>query len=585
MDKTVLSLYQGEKEKQRSPITFHFPEPKPEGDIDIGKMGDSGKGWQTRSLNAAGIGRLFCYRQYRVTRPTTFVTEPSEPAVCLRIHVGNGSSLGYGGEETAIQLDFRDNRIFWQGDRVIENRLEEDEHTLVELYLRPECLSHLSGYREVMAIIDQCLSEPSGPIDQYEFSCSGELDAFIWKLLEEIDTQKTSVERFHYLCDCLLLICLGQQVDVQPPSGTTDTLPNKEKEDIQKRYEPSVPEKDILAKLMGKQRKELTEDLAALLTEIEELKQTIGQEQTLGRKVREAAEKIRRPVLEKLANIYLEAAYFLAGWIKKNKTRGKLRKLLKLAIVKACEDTFELRLPNLAEMEFYAEWTGKPYVSAKMETGKLTDLLSLLLPPGAPKLDAGVGTLRSNNLLIEQIRESFGFDKMSDFTGETTKDKPEEVVELYQRLMEHFCQTLDLGKDGGLQRSDIVRELDVAYERGDLLTLLQIEAENLAGDPGYIARQDDERLCWMIVALRFERDNYKALLEEMKEDHTYHDLHRFHRMGDDMKKFRSFIIENIKEVEEAIGEFAIIMDDITSHPSEGKAVILAECILLDDEDR
>lgn len=252
---------------------------------------------------------------------------------------------------------------------------------------------------------------------------------------------------------------------------------------------------------------------------------------------------------------------------------------MKQAIVSSCESAFKLRSPDMKEMDFYVEWSGRPYVSAPMGADMMTDLLSLLLPPDAPKLTPVDGTPRSGNLFMEQIREAFGFKSMSEIKGETAKDKPKEVVELYQRLMDHFCDTLSFGKEGDILRSDIVRELDGAYQQNDLLTLLQIEAENLCADMDYVGRQDDDKLRWLIVASRFDRNYYRETLQEMEESPAYHDLQRFHRLGDDMEKFRRHLKRNLKKMIPASDEFSSLLADITAYPSAGKAMILAECIL------
>lgn len=566
MKKTVLSVYHNQKGKEGPPITFHFPEPDPGGSVHIGKLSDAGKGWQTRSLSAAGIGRLFCYRQYRITQPVTFITEPSEPAICLRIHVGKGATLGYQEDKTRLQLDFMDNRIFWQGDRITENRLMEDEHTLVELYFHPECLSHLADRKTVMDIIDQSLTERNGPIDQYMFSDSGELDSFLWNMLEEIDTKSTSVERFHYLCDCLFLLCLGEKVEVKPRPDIEEEKQSEKDGAGDRCYEPSPPEQEILSELEGVNRNGLLEELHTLLAETDRLKQAVKRERKLDRKVKGVAEAIRRLPFEKLGTDYMKAAYLLAGWYKSKEISAKNRKLMKQAIVSSCESAFALRSPAKKEMDFYVEWSGRPYVSGPMGADMMTDLLSLFLPPGAPELTTPDGTPRSGNLLLEQIREAFGFKSMSEIKGETANDRPKEVVELYQRLMGHFCDTLDFGKEGEILRSDIVRELDAAYQQNDLLTLLQIEAESLAGDPDYIGGQDDNRLRWLILALRLDRDDYREML-------------RFHRLGGDMEKFRRQLKRNLKKMVPVSDEFSSLLTDITAYPSAGKAMMLAESIL------
>ncbi|MGV6945470.1 hypothetical protein [Sphingobacterium kyonggiense] len=579
MKKTVLSLYHGEEGRKRSPITFHFPEPDPRSSVHIGRLSEAGKGWQTRSLSAAGNGRLFCYRQYRVARPVTFITEPSEPAICLRIHVGKGAAFGYQGEKTRLQLDFMDNRIFWQGDRITENRLMEDEHTLVELYVRPECLSHLADRKAVMDIIDQSLTERNGPIDQYVFNGAGELDTFLWNMLEEIDTMSTSVERFHYLCDCLLLLCLGEKVTVEPRPDTEEERKSEKDKDGDKRYEPSPSEQEILSELEGMDRNGLLGELHMLLGETERLKQAVRRERELDIEVKGIAEAIRRLPHEKLGTEFMKAANLLAGWHNNKNMPAKSRKVLKRAIVSSCESAFELRSPSMEEMDFYVEWSGRPYVSAPIGADMMTDLLSLFLPPDAPKLAPMDGTPRSGNLLMEQIREAFGFNSLSEIKGETAQDRPKEVVELYQSLMEHFCGTLDIGKDGAILRSDIVRELDAAYRENDLLTLLQIEAENLAADPDYIDRQADERLRWLIVTLRFDRDSLGELLREMEECPGYDDLQRFHRLGDDMEKFRRHLERNQKKMIPVSNEFSSLLADITDHPSADKVMALAKSIL------
>lgn len=580
MKKSVLLLYHGEKVGIRTPIAVDIPEPEPKSKILISRIDDSGKGWQASCLSVAGTSRLFSYRHYHVRRPVVFIIEPSEPVVCLRIHVGHGAIFSYDGEEEGLELDFRDNHIFWQGGRITENYLIKGEYYIIELYLRPECLAHLSDRQSVMEIIDQSLSELCSPIDQYVFGSSAELDIFLTKLLEEIENEDTSVERFNYLCDCLLLLCLGEDIDVQRRPKTGKEILD-ERQMVKKKYEPSVSEKQILAELEGMPRMELLVQVHDLQETMEKLKQRVELEQETWRAAKCVADVIRKSPLDRLAKIYMEAAYFLADWIANRKTEG-IKEMLKLAVVKACEDAFELKLPTPDEIEFYVKWSGKPYVAKTTDIGKLTDLLTLLSPDVA-KIDIGEENSRNSYVLIERIKDSLDLNKTSDFTPEMAKDKPKEVVDLYQELMEHFCETLDL-REGKIRRSDIVRELDAAYEYNDLVALLQIEAEYFAGDADYVRRQDNEKLIWLIVALRFGTESHSLWLEEIKEDRVYHDLQRFHRLGSDMDKYKRFIRKYTEGLEQATNELAFVMEDIMSFPTEGKVIILAEFILSRDSE-
>lgn len=582
MENSMLSCYHREKGSLRPPIPFNFPEPEPGSKVHITKIADSGEGWWTTCLSASGIGRLFCFRRYRVTQPVTFLSETSEPAICLRLYAGEGSSLRYRGVNEDLKLGFRDNRLFWQGDRVIENQKVPNVHTLVELYFRPECLLHLGNKHLVRDLINQSLSESSGSLDNYVFNCSEELDVFLRKMLGEIDLDNISTKRFEYLCDSLLLMCLGENIEVQSRQNAENELAAEKQKVMERRYEPSPSEKQILVEFEGIPRTELLAHVSSLHRKLETLRKRVTLEQGIWREAKRVADGIRKLPLERLANVYMEAAYFLADWIKMRKTKG-IKELLKLAIIKACEDTFELKLATPDEMQFYMRWSRKPYVATTGDTGKLIDLLTGVLPPGAVNFDIRDGDLRNSNLLIEQIGESLKFNKPYDFTSEAAKDKPKEVVELYQILMEHFCQTLEM-RDGTLRRSKIVRELDAAYEYNDLVALLQVEAEYFAGDAEYIGLQDDEKLVWLIVALRFGTEDHSLWLQEMKEDRVYHDLQRFHRLGNDMDKFSSFIRKNAEGVEEAAKELAYIIDDIRSFPTEGKVVVLAEFILSSDSE-
>lgn len=578
MENEALCIYHAEKGGKKPPIAFKFPEPKDGSTVPISIVDNTGKGWFVSSLTAIGVGRLFCFRQYSVFLPVTFTFEPSEPVVCLRIHVGVGAKLAYKGGGKPISLEFRDSRIFWQGNRILENRLMADEHTLIELYFRPKSLSHLSDRAVVMDLIDLSLTEKYGPLDQYVFNCSNQLDTFVWDMLDEMNTHPLSVERFHYLCDCLLLMCLGEEVQVAPrPIPAVDLMDNTGT--TEPHYKPSSDELEMLAELEGRDRNALTEELHALLAETAHLKQSIMAERELNKKLEEVAAAINEETYDKAATEFMKFARLMADWHKSKKLTAKQKKLLKEAIVYASESAFVIRPPSVQELDFYVQWAGRPYAPPPVQMDTLASFISRFLPPDAPKISPVDGTDRSKNLFLEQIEEAFGLGKFASKKAQAAEHKPKEVVELYQKLMDRFCDTLDFGKEGQLLRSDIVRELDRAYHYNDLLTLLQIEAENLAVDPEYTAKQSTDKLKWMIVALRFYREDFRMLQQEQEDSPAYHYLQTYHRLGDDMQHFRQFLENYVTELNPVISEFVEILEDIESEPSEFKVVTLAKCIL------
>lgn len=579
MNKFTLSVCHYEKERGLPPFSIGFPEPSIESKVGLSRSGDSGKGWEKRTLSAVGIGRLFCYRQIRVSEPVTFIMEPSEPVVCLRLHLEGRSILGYHGEENQLEQKIKNNHFFWQGEHEIEHKLMEDLHTLVELYLRPENLSHLSDRKVVMDIIDQSLTEKFGPIDQYVFTASDELYGFIREMTEEIDGNKLSVERFHYLFDSLIQMCLGEQVDVAPRSDMQDEeevlQEKKSEEDCHYVADPEV--KNIFDKLEGESREALSVQFYELLDKIEKLKQNIQEEKELEAKMQEAIRETNSIRNERLAKEHMKAAYLLADWYKKVSTKNK--KLLKEAIIYLCETSFKLSIPSVEDMEFFTKWSDKPYESFPIKGDLMSELLSIFLPPGAPELTPPDGTPRGDKLFIEQVTEAFGFKNISDLSPELAEEQSKEVSELYQKLLFKFSDTLTFGKDGGLLRSDIIRELDAAHRDDDFITLLLIEAENFGKDVNFLKDQSDEKLKWLVTSLRIEKDYHHFILQEIKQDPSYNDLVNFRRLGGDTNKFNKYLEDSLKELDQVDDQFSSLMTDITSFPSEVKIIAFAKSVL------
>lgn len=581
MRNTLLSIYHNQKGREGPPITFNFPEPDPDGSVHLGRISGGGKGWQSKSLVITGIGRLLCYRQYQVSQPVTFINEPSEPVVCLRLSIGKKSTLDYQGEKKPLSLGFLDNRIFWQGDRITENRIWPDEYTLLELYYRPECLSHLADRKSVMDIIDQSLGEKSSPLDHYVFSGSKELDNFILDILHELDTMSISIERFHYLCDCLFLRCIGEKVQVDPRPDMDDEQPQNNNN---QQYQIPPEEQKILSELEDIDRAGLLEEVNSLLAETQSLSQKLKQEYKLHVELKKIGDAIRKPTFEKLGADYMRAARILATWHKKDKgLANKERKFLKQAILSACLTSFNMRRPTRKDLDFYEKLSGKQHTYTRIEHDAFKDFLSLLLPSSPPtKLSDSIpadAMPAAQELFLEHLREAFGLKSLEEIKRQTDKEKPKEVSELYETLMDHYSDTLELGKNGEIVRSDIVRELDNAYQRNDLLTLLLIESESIALDPEYISKLNDDRLRWLITSLRLEREDQQYLLHETEESLAFYDLQRFHHFGDDFKKFRRQLKNTMKKMAPYCDKFSELIADITAQPSALKAIILAECII------
>lgn len=516
MKNKVLSVFQGEKGRRRPPLIISFPEPEAEGSTFISKLGSNGDGWQVSTVSVYGIGRLLHSTQYIIDKAAvTFVSEPSEAVVCLRIYMGENSEFGYQGEQERLELDITDIRIFWQGERITENRMPEGKHGMIEVFFRPECLYHLSDRESISDIIDQSLTKKYVPLDQIVCNGSEHLQIFLDNLIEEIYTKSISVERFHYLCDCLLLICLGEYVEVEPREETEEEISEME-EVVDEKYKPSIEEQEILSELEKTSRAKLLKLIPPLIKEKKELKLEINEKREITKKLNQIINELSLPMYEEIRSKLMNTAYLFAEWHKKDFS-DKDKKLLHKGIVISCKMAFQWGRPSIEEMAFYVKWSDKHFVSEEMDIGDLSSFLSQAFQE-EDKSNMPKDSPQSKKMMIEKINEIFGIKGLEEVFGKKEKNKSKEVVELYQKLMEHFYDTLEIGEDGEIVPSDIVHELDEAYRENDLIALLNIETDSFDLDSDYLSKQEDEKLKWLIVSLRLYIDGMEEIIQEMEED-------------------------------------------------------------------
>lgn len=572
MKKTVLSIFQNEKGRKKKRLTANLPEPQLDEDVIIEKKVKSGEGWSSSTLIATGIGRVLKHTQYNISKPTTFISEPTEGVVCLHIYVGNGASIGYQGEKTRLELNNGDSHSFWQGKQITESRLsaDDDHHTVLKLYLRPECISHLSDRTEIMNIIDQALIEKNGPLDQLKGIYSHEFDMFLFEMMDELFNKKTSVERFHYLCDCLLLLYLGEQIEVEPRKGIEEDESESDKYS-QTECEYCQREEEILSELENIDRTDLLNEIKKLQKKKQKLEKKIEKQANLDDKLHKIGAKLLRPIIKKVRADYMSAAYLFAEWYRKDLSEEN-KKILERGIIHTCDKAFLLIEPNLEELVFLKIWCKKDHNSVYLKELEVKDVMSKLADP--EYVESG-----DREKIIDQMRQSIGLKSIEELSKEEAKDKPKEVVELYQKLMEHYSDTLVLGEDGEIKRSKIVRELDVSYFNNDLLTLRDIELESLALDANYVAQQEDERLRRFVASLREIVESLKLILEDFKVDPEFKDLQDYHRLGGDMEKFRRSLKKSYKKFNPLKDGISLILKDIEEFPLEKKVLNLAQGIV------
>lgn len=540
MNKNSLLFSHTAQDENDSIIRGLFPEPDPDGPVILSRGGSSGKGWKKVLLGATGTGRYLSYRTYDIKDATWFTSEVSEPIICLSIRWGCGSNMRLSADHPSCYIDNTRNFLFWQGNCAVEQQLEAGEHAHLDIFIRPDNLSHLKRYPIINQLIEQTDMPPNGNLIELNIIQDERLDTLMYEVVKEIDKYPPTVERFNYLCDSLLLFAIGENVTIVPPENTAaQSLPKEPK-----KYIPKPSEKEKLDILNRMDRHTLLMQYRNLYEKVVDRQKLKELEISINGVIKEQATKLWGEKKSLLTGMYLGAAKLFAITHDKKESTPEEKTLLRKAIVKASDLSFALEKPSPVEMAFYMEWSKCFSAPQQLDGQQLIDLLSMVLPNN--NIDFTVdSTRRGQNLLAEQLKEAFGLKSMTDIMRVKAEDKPKEIADLYKKLTEHCIDTLELDDKTGVKRSDVVRELDSAYEFNDFISLLHLEIEQLCIQPGYVEKQDDERLRWLIVALMSAEQECEDFFEDINVNPDYAELRLFHALGNNMTKYKKEVQKQV----------------------------------------
>ncbi|MDR2275351.1 MAG: hypothetical protein LBF27_30870 [Sphingobacterium sp.] len=573
MDNKSLLLTHIAHNEHPSSFSFIFPEPKPDKQVLVIKGGNNGQGWETNTIAATGIGRYVSYRTYDIKETTKFTSEVSEPVICLAYRYGAGCSIAFSAEHPSYPIDREKNFLFWQGDGTVEQEVQVGKHAHFDFFVRPECLVHLNNRPIIKELIEQSFLYPRGNIGQLDIAFSQRFERLMFDIIEELDKNTPTAERFSYLCDCLLLTAIGENITPTPPPKKV--TPDTPKGPIS--YSPKPREQQMLNALANMNRDVLLMKYRHQYKTTTEKEKQRDMEIELDITVKNHSMKLWAMEKEILAGLYFHIAELFALEYENELMTADDRALLKKAVVKTCDLSFELHPPSISKLDFYGRWSEKVSMFQQIGDKSVQDFLSALLPDNTLSFTKRKDQ-RGKNLLIEQVREAFGIRPMSYFTGETPEDKPKEIVQLHTRLMEHCVDTLELDNEDGVTRSDIVRELDSAYQLNDLIALLQIEIEQLCPQDGYLEQQDDERLKWLIVALQHTEQDCDEFFKEIVTSTDYYHLRLFHSLGNNMREFKKAVRKDVAYVQQKGLKLADSMKKVIANPIRSEILELAEVL-------
>jgi hypothetical protein len=547
-----------------APLDFQFQELEPDGKVILLETGEITESSEMNAMQAKGSGRLLSYRRYNISETATCISRVSEETICLSLRWGEAGYTSLVGKKAASTRTLHSSFLIWLLDEQIELQLEPGEHICLDLFIRPEHLSHLRDTPIIGELLTQASSKSDGYLACHSIVVAGVMKESILAILAEIAHDKPILERFNKLCDSLLLLCLGKHVELE-------VSPRMKK---RKQIVGGGDASNKLRSVEGIEGDDLLMKAKAIYTVVEKKKQKRDAELALHKILQDQSSGSWADARINLADIYIALAYFIAS--KYEACDFENKQMLKQAIVKACELSFELTPAQPLDVLFYTEWSGESLCVKELDQEEMMEQFSTLLSPKYRKLSKDNGSSESK-LLAEQIMDALDLYTKSP-SGFNSAEKPNLVVKLYKRLSNYFADNLAADEES-LGKRGIVRQIDRAYEEKDLLTLLQIDMNQFANQPGYFDLMDNDMLKWSLILLIHEEEELDDFFAKLSEDPVYLELRVFHAAGDNLRKFKNEMNRQEQVLEKKkrtlIAEFKDLLD-----PSNEKIIVdLAKYLL------
>lgn len=553
MGKPALKFGHSSKERMLSDMDVIRQEPWSKDNVFLSKGGGIGPGWEYNSLSATGSDRLLSFRKYEIREPSEFKSEISEPVICLSIRCGYKGKIGFPEALSDPYFEERENFLFWTCERKVERYLSKGEHVQVDLFIRPEALYHLEHIEVIKAIIEQ---STLGEYYLFELGRDGRVDNFLLEFLNELEEKPPATARFSYLCDCLLLLYLGETIDDLSFSPVKDGEVLKSIKNVgkQRHFLPTYAQHEIIMDLQGKSNEKLVQKFWSCYALVDKKKDAWEREIALAKEVRKCTDAILGDTKKELAKLYIKITKILQEALDKFEMDKKERHIIRRSILRAFKLSFYLQRPDNEDLTFYYSCMGDPFSFDDEEFNLVSDV-EFALYDSIPAYFVIPDNISEYRACYNQRAVGGNFKKSPIFGDQESISI--EVTQLYSDLMEHFLASLDFGEDMCIATNEIIMELDSAYESDDLISLLQIEIEYFAADRRYIELQKDDRLKWFIVALCAEDDMLDAALDELKMDSKYEDLQKYHALRKNMSRFKNTIEKQRSSLNNRLTLFAI----------------------------
>ncbi|RKO72580.1 hypothetical protein D7322_07240 [Sphingobacterium puteale] len=421
-------------------------------------------------------------------------------------------------------------------------------------------------------------------LDFFVGNVDGQLLNSIDDLLFEVKNYQVSDQRFTHLCECLLLQCLDIPVSVQPPPAdaikrTFDSAFAHLEDDVFSEEQKNCLR--IIARCYN--RNQLIENFYEAKREYLRLKQSRAKSKALEKEVRACYHRVMGESADRLAEAYFWMAEQLDEQMKRFSLAEGEKQTVAEAIITVCDQSFELCTPGAAQLEFYTSYTNQPY-AGDLGLEEFGRILNMVVPNLDLPLDKLDESKEGGAIMDQYLQDHLGFTPLSHFTEKGERDKPPKVVELYHTLMQRMTDELTITDTGDIQKSDLIRILDHAYQQNDVNMLLMFEIDHLTDQEDYVKSQKFNKICVWLMMLDEANENWYDESYSGRQDELFGYLtHVYMRSGNNINAVEHKV-RKTKDIYDRMVPALLEVGYAMESDSKNMFMLLAESLIVAAQD-
>ncbi|WP_367210065.1 hypothetical protein [Sphingobacterium sp. R2] len=507
---------------------------------------------------------------------------PAQPIVTFHIQLSADCLTRFVNEQNQSCYNELECRLFWQSDLSLAYLLPQTESDYLELYIRPSHFFDMADRHPIFReLAMEVATESQSSMDFSVDIVDQRVLNFIDTMFHEVTIYQVCDRRFTHLCECLLLQSMGISVNVEPiPKDASKRMFDSAFANLEDEVfsDEQLSSLKIITRCYN--RDQLIDKFYKFKQEYLELKADRARYRMLEQEIKVCY----RQVMEDSADLLAEAYFWMAKQLDEYKKIFTLseheEQNLAHAIITVCDQSFELRAPSGDQLKFYTGYTQRPFVG-DLGMQEFGQILNMLVPDMYLPLDKLDESRESGAILNEYLQDSLSFKPLSHFTEKGEEDKPPKVVELYHTLMQWMTDELTISETGDIEKSDLIRILDHAYQQNDLIMLLMFEIEHLTGQENYVKSQKFNKISAWVMVLEDAIENwYDGPYSNIQQKLFDHLVNIYMQSGNDMKAVEHKIRKAKRIYDQMVPALLHLGNDMESLTKKNMFMLVAESLIV-----